>query len=162
MDTVEKTAKEWKEVLTPEQFHVLREKGTEKAFSGALWDNKKRGIYKCAGCGLDLFSSEHKYISGTGWPSFWQPIAPENVATEDDWRLFIRRTEAHCARCGGHLGHIFTDGPKPSGLRYCINSVSLKFEQQHPGSENEYAFLTLKKSKENCTKVKKGDCRTSK
>jgi peptide-methionine (R)-S-oxide reductase len=127
MDTVEKTAEEWKKILSPEQYHVLREKGTEKAFSGALWDNKQAGVYRCAGCGLDLFSSEHKYESGTGWPSFWQPIVPENVATEDDWRLFIRRTEVHCSRCGSHQGHIFKDGPEPTGLRYCINSVSLEF-----------------------------------
>ena len=127
MDTVEKSPQEWKEILTPEQFNVLREKGTERAYTGALWDNKKPGIYRCAGCELDLFSSEHKYDSGTGWPSFWQPIAPENVATETDWSFFIRRTEVHCARCGGHQGHIFKDGPKPTGLRYCINSVSLKF-----------------------------------
>lgn len=141
MDTVEKTAQEWKEILTPEQFHVLREKGTEKAFSGALWDNKKPGIYRCAGCGLELFSSEHKYVSGTGWPSFWQPIAPERIETEDDWKLFIRRTEAHCARCGGHMGHIFKDGPKPTGLRYCINSVSLIFVRNQLKSENEYTWL---------------------
>ena len=127
MEKVEKNPQEWKEILTPEQFHVLREKGTERAYSGALWDNKEPGIYRCAGCGLDLFSSEHKYDSKTGWPSFWQPIAPENIATEDDWSFFIRRTEVHCARCGGHQGHVFKDGPKPTGLRYCINSVSLKF-----------------------------------
>lgn len=137
MDTVEKTAKEWKEILTPEQYHVLREKGTEKAFSGALLDNKGPGIYKCAGCGLDLFSSEHKYESGTGWPSFWQPVTPENVATEDDWRLFLRRTEVHCARCGGHLGHVFEDGPRPTGLRYCINSVSLVFQRNRNQARQE-------------------------
>jgi peptide-methionine (R)-S-oxide reductase len=127
MDKVEKTAQEWKEILTPEQFHVLRKKGTERAFSGDLWDKKDPGIYSCAGCGLELFSSEHKYDSGTGWPSFWQPIAPENIGSEDDWSLFMRRTEVHCARCGGHQGHVFKDGPKPTGLRYCINSISLKF-----------------------------------
>jgi len=127
MERVERSKDEWKEILTPEQFHVLREKGTERAFKGAYWDRKEEGIYRCAGCGIDLFSSAHKFDSGTGWPSFWQPIAPENIETEEDQSLLTVRTEVHCARCGGHLGHVFRDGPRPTGLRYCINSVSLDF-----------------------------------
>jgi len=127
MEKIERLKEEWKKILTPQQFNVLREKGTERPFTGAFWDSKRRGIYRCAGCELDLFSSEHKFDSGTGWPSFWQPVAPENVETEEDRSLFSLRTEVHCPRCGGHLGHVFNDGPKPTGLRYCINSVSLTF-----------------------------------
>jgi peptide-methionine (R)-S-oxide reductase len=125
--TVVKTAEEWKKSLTPEQFHVLREKGTERAYSGATWNNHQHGIYTCAGCGLDLYRSEEKYESGTGWPSFTAPIAPENVATRPDNSLFSHRTEVLCPRCGGHLGHVFDDGPKPTGLRYCMNSAALQF-----------------------------------
>ena len=124
---VEKSAQEWKMTLTAEQFHILREEGTERPFTGALWDNNRKGIYRCAGCGIDLFSSATKYDSRTGWPSFWQPIAPGNVREVEDNSFFTRRTEIECARCGGHLGHVFTDGPKPTGLRYCINSASLTF-----------------------------------
>ncbi len=127
MEKVEHSTEEWKMILSPQQFHVLREKGTERPFTGAFWDNKRKGKYQCAGCGLDLFFSEHKFDSGTGWPSFWQPVAPENVGTEEDRSLLTLRTEVHCARCGGHLGHVFNDGPKPTGLRYCLNSVSLTF-----------------------------------
>ena len=127
MDKVVKTKDEWKKILTKDQYHVLRKQGTERAFTSELHDNKEKGIYRCAGCGLDLFSSEHKFDSRTGWPSFWQPVAPENVGTEDDYSFFMRRTEVHCARCGGHQGHIFEDGPKPRGLRYCINGVALDF-----------------------------------
>lgn len=126
-EKVVKTEEEWKKILTPEQYHVLRKKGTERAFTGEYHDHKGKGTYVCAACGLPLFSSATKYDSGTGWPSFWQPIDPKNVGTEEDRSFFTVRTEVHCARCGGHLGHVFTDGPRPTGLRYCMNSVSLKF-----------------------------------
>ena len=126
-EKVVKSAAEWRRQLTPEQFHILREKGTERAFSGQYDKNHEHGTYRCAGCGLDLFTSSAKFNSGTGWPSFYAPVAAENIATEDDSSFFMRRTEVHCARCGGHLGHVFEDGPKPTGLRYCINSASLTF-----------------------------------
>ena len=123
-----KTESEWKKILTVEQFHVLREKGTERAFTGKLWNNHEKGIYKCAACDLELYSSDAKFESGTGWPSFWAPIASTSVATREDNSFFSRRTEVVCPRCGGHLGHVFDDGPKPTGLRYCMNSAALKFE----------------------------------
>ncbi|MBJ6726471.1 peptide-methionine (R)-S-oxide reductase MsrB [Geomesophilobacter sediminis] len=126
-DEVVKTKEQWKMQLTPEQFHVLREKGTERAFTGKLANNHEHGIYRCAGCGLDLYRSEDKFESGTGWPSFTRPIAPENIGTETDRSFFTTRTEVHCRRCGGHLGHVFDDGPKPTGLRYCMNSAALEF-----------------------------------
>ncbi len=134
-EPVERSEQEWRQVLDDEAFRVLRRKGTERAFSGRYWDLKAPGVYRCAGCGIDLFSSESKFDSGTGWPSFSEPVAETNVATEDDNSLFMRRTEVLCARCGGHLGHVFPDGPPPTGQRYCMNSAALKFMPAGPRQE---------------------------
>jgi peptide-methionine (R)-S-oxide reductase len=127
-EKIQKTDEEWKKLLTPEQYKVLRKHGTETAWTGKYNSHKEKGTYVCAACGLPLFSSDTKFDSGTGWPSFWKPINETNVGEQADRSLFMVRTEVHCARCGGHLGHVFPDGPPPTGLRYCLNSVSLDFE----------------------------------
>jgi peptide-methionine (R)-S-oxide reductase len=129
-DKISKSKEEWLKQLTPEQYHVAREKGTERAFTGAYWNNKKAGVYTCVGCGAPLFASDTKFDSGTGWPSFTEPMPGSNVETEEDVSYGMRRIEVHCKQCGTHLGHVFPDGPGPGGQRYCINSCSLNFDEK--------------------------------
>lgn len=128
MDKKEKTEAEWKEELSPEEYYILREKGTERAFTGKYWNHKEKGIYNCRGCGEPLFLSDTKYDSGCGWPSFFQPAENEKITESMDKSHGMYRTEVTCSNCGGHLGHVFTDGPQPTGLRYCINSASIDFK----------------------------------